>query len=73
MTDRHYYKSTVPWTPLCLNIGALNKRRDALGGIIERETDDERSMSGWTNILSFPVKLTALQEADLCLEYYKHA
>jgi len=73
MMDRHYYKSTLPWTPLCLNVSALNTRRDKLGGIIERETDDERAMFGWTNVVSFPVKLSPLQEADLCVEYYKHA
>ena len=72
MTGRHYYKSTVPWTDNVLNIGALNKRREKIGGILERETDDSRSFSGWTNILSFPCRLSVIQEADLCVEYYQH-
>lgn len=72
MTDRFYYKSTIPWTDNALNVSALNKRREKLGGILERETDDARAFHGWTNVLSFPVKLSSLQEADLCVEYYQH-
>jgi hypothetical protein len=72
MTDRHYYKSTLPWTDNVLNVSALNKRREKLGGILERETDDARAFNGWTNVFSFPVKLSSLQEADLCVEYYQH-
>jgi len=73
MQARYYYKSTLPWTPLCLNHVALNKRREQAGAIAEREIDDSRSrFTGWTWIVSFPARLTSLEEADLCVEYYQH-